>query len=111
MTIGARPIEGIPFMIQSKLLAAFKLELLHENVFYEDVNGILENRGFFSHGPGRDPGFPSNISTYRFERPFSPSGEAAEFIRSLESTFRSIPYNLLFCNCQEFADRVRRGRR
>lgn len=97
-------------MIRDVFLNTLHMEVSHKEIFYTDNSGHLSNIGFNGFGTGihRDERFnPSNLSPYHF-------GPISHNVHISSTTLYPIDYlnpksyNLIFHNCQHYADTIRR---
>jgi RHS repeat-associated protein len=87
-------------------------EVLHEEVFFVDKNGVLQNIGFHENVKGDengvvigDPGFPGNIGYYLF----GPIAHDVNIdtLQFQSAQFRSGTYALTENNCQDYCTFIR----
>ena len=97
-------------MIEAEYLDKKNIEILHEQLFWEE-DGTIRDRGFFPDGVRQDRALPDALSSYRFEQPFAPRQPVQPFIQSLEAIYNASTYDLIGCNCQDFMDALRAGLR
>lgn len=99
------PVDGF----EAPLGDLLNIELLHEQFFFKDENGVLKNMGFFNSGAGGvigpDPDFPGNISLYKFG-PVYP-GIDIDSLDFAPPGFGPGTYDLGGNNCQSYCDAIR----
>ena len=82
---------------------SFNLDLKHEQGFYEDGSG--DNTGFFPDGVKSDN--PDNNYRYECEDKTDSDDKMRQAEKNIRDNFPASSYNLLFNNCQDYADSLR----
>lgn len=86
------------------------LQVGHEQQFFTDSSGRMDNAGHDPNGLIRDPNFPGNIQEYRFMPRMYISDTTVNQIRTQTFPgFEPGTYDLIRHNCQDFGTAVRKS--
>ncbi|MEO6421699.1 MAG: RHS repeat-associated core domain-containing protein, partial [Candidatus Nitrotoga sp.] len=101
---GKRPLDGMPYMVNSPMDNYFNTEISHEQIFYGDGKKP-SNEGFFGDGKVR-PDATKNIPNYTMGGPHYDDTTMRDAVAEAKKVVK--PYCLIRNNCQDFADKVRK---